>query len=89
VSAASDGRVTLWDGRSGALLGTVTVDADSAAIFLDDQVVQIASLDGAVYEWDTSAEHAVEFACRIVGRSLSTAEGDAVLPNRPYQETCP
>jgi hypothetical protein len=55
----------------------------------DDRTLLIPAFDGSEYEWDISLDHAVDFACRIVGRSVTQAEWNAVLPNEPYQETCP
>jgi WD40 repeat protein len=92
VSSDDSGRVTLWDGRTAAPLGTVKpADGTTSVAFLpDNQTVRIAAVDGAVYDWDTSVDHAVDTACRIlVGRSMTEAEWSAVLPNQPYQPTCP
>jgi hypothetical protein len=60
------------------------------AFLPDNQTVRIAAVDGAVYDWDTSVDHAVDSACRIlVGRSMTESEWSAVLPNQPYRQTCP
>ena len=53
------------------------------------QTVLIVADDGAVYEWDTTVEHAVAFVCSIVGRSLSRSEWQTTVPNQPYRQTCP
>jgi WD40 repeat protein len=92
VSSDESGRVTLWDGRTAAPLGTVEpADGTTSVAFLpDNQTVRIAAADGAVYEWDTSLDHAVGSACRILlGESMTEAEWTAVLPNQPYEQTCP
>jgi WD40 repeat protein/DNA-binding SARP family transcriptional activator len=90
ASNDNTGRVSLWDGRSGALLGTVRPGGvDSAAVFLEDRrTLLIAGWDGAVYEWDTSEEHALDFACRVVGGGLSESEWRAFFGNRPFREVC-
>ncbi|HSJ20485.1 MAG TPA: BTAD domain-containing putative transcriptional regulator [Nocardioidaceae bacterium] len=84
------GRVSLWDGRTSALLGTIQPgDRNSASVFLEDnRTLRIFSWDGAVYEWNTSMDHAVEFACGIVGRGLNEAEWLAAFGGREYQEVC-
>jgi DNA-binding SARP family transcriptional activator/WD40 repeat protein len=86
----SSGRVSLWDGRTSQLLGTVRPgDVDSATTFLDDdRTLLIVGWDGAVYEWDTSLAHAVDTACGIVGRGLTEAEWRASFGGRPYQRIC-
>jgi DNA-binding SARP family transcriptional activator/WD40 repeat protein len=90
VSAHADG-IRLWDGRTAALLGAVSPSAtESTPLFdHDGRTVLVHAADGGVYEWDTSVEHAVSFACKIVGRSLSKSEWKSALPGQPYIETCP
>jgi DNA-binding SARP family transcriptional activator/WD40 repeat protein len=84
------GRVSLWSGRTSALLGTVSPGGtNSASVFLDDdRTLLIAGWDGAVYEWNTSMDHAVEFACGIVGRGLTEEEWRASFGGREYQKVC-
>jgi DNA-binding SARP family transcriptional activator/WD40 repeat protein len=84
------GRVSLWDGRTSVLLGTIQPgDRNSASVFLDDdRTLRIFSWDGAVYEWNTSMDHAVDFACGIVGRGLTEAEWQAAFGGREYQDIC-
>jgi WD40 repeat protein len=85
----SSGRVSLWDGRTSELLGTVRPgDVNSATTFLDDRTLLIAGWDGAVYEWDTSLAHAADFACSIVGRGLNAEEWRAAFGSRPRQRVC-
>jgi DNA-binding SARP family transcriptional activator/WD40 repeat protein/class 3 adenylate cyclase/energy-coupling factor transporter ATP-binding protein EcfA2 len=93
ASGGSDGRVSLWDGRTGALLGTVRPvqpNTPVAVEFLaDGHTVQIASLDGAVYTWDTRPQHWVEYACTVVGRNLTMDEWRDTFGERHYHRTCP
>jgi WD40 repeat protein len=86
----SSGRVSLWDGRTSALLGTIRPGATyTSSVFLeDDRTLLIAAWDGAVYEWDTSVDHAVETACRIVGSGLDEARWRAAFGSRPYKQAC-
>jgi WD40 repeat protein len=83
--------LSLWDARTAEHLGTVQAagGAASPAFLPDNRTVRIADEDGAIYEWDTSLTHAVESACRIVRRNLTEAEWNGILPNEPYQRTCP
>ncbi len=49
----------------------------------------LASYDGRVYQWDTTFDHALEFACQMAGRNLTESEWERALPDLPYEETCP
>ena len=90
VSADGD-RVRLWDGGTGEPLGDVAFGSDAASsVFAKDSstTVLIHSWDGAVYEWDTSADRALDVACRLNGGGLSRAEWSVVLPEQPFRSTC-
>ena len=94
VSGADDGSVSLWDGESLDLLGTVVVPAEKDPVpvsptFTADGQVMLASYDGRVYRWDTDFDHALAFACQMAGRNLSSSEWEHALPDLPYEETCP
>ena len=86
-----DGRVALWDGKTGALLGSVVASpnvATAAGFARDGHTVVIASTDGTVARWDTDVEQWISAACGLAGRGLTAAEWAAVLPDRPYVDTC-
>jgi WD40 repeat protein len=95
VSGAADGSVSLWDGESLDLLGTVlaaTTQADPLPIspgFSGEDAVTLASYDGHVYRWHTDPGHALEYACRMAGRNLTESEWGRAMPDLPYQKTCP
>ena len=93
ATAGQDGAVSLWDGNTGSLLGTVVPGAfepDLWAHFLPDgHTVLIATFVGDVYTWDTRPAHWVDFACQVVGRNFTTEEWNAVFDDRPYRKTCP
>ena len=92
LTAAYDGSVSLWDATTGELLGTVVMPvrvratADFAA---DGHSAVIVSDVAGVYLWDTSIDHALEFACRLAGRDLTQVEWRESFGDRPYEETCP
>jgi DNA-binding SARP family transcriptional activator/WD40 repeat protein len=91
VSADSTGRVSLWHGRTADLVGTVAPSSEmsSPAFLADDHTVRIPSWDGAVYEWDTSLEHATDFACDVVRHGFTRSEWNQLLPNHAFEATCP
>ena len=86
--------MSLWDGESLDLLGTVVAPAETDPVavspfFAADGQVMLASYDGRVYQWDTDFDHALEFACQMAGRNLTESEWERALPDLPYEETCP
>jgi WD40 repeat protein len=91
VSSGYDGSVSLFDGRTAALLGSVQppnhqlVSADFQA---DGYTVVLGTYDDGIYRWDTRLEHAIETACQMAGRELTTAEWAASFGNRPYARIC-
>lgn len=91
VSADNTGRVSLWDGRTAELLGTVAPsnEMSTPAFLTDDHTVLIAAWDGAVYEWDTSTNRAIDFACHIVGHGLTQVQWKQLLANHVSEPICP
>ena len=92
LTSGFDYKNALWDGRTGELLArVVTPHLVTEATFTGDRdTVLIAPLwAGAVFEWDTRPDHAVEFACRVAGRDFTEAEWTDHFGDRPYQHVCP
>ena len=91
VSSGFDGSVSLFDGTTGMLLGTVVADTliVSADFEPDSQTVLIASNFQAIYRWDTRIDHLVDLACRSTSRNLTRAEWAETFGSRPYAATCP
>ncbi|MFG1628696.1 BTAD domain-containing putative transcriptional regulator [Kribbella sp. NPDC049227] len=91
VTAGWDGVVSLFDGKTAALLGSIATPNQQlvTADFLPDgYTVAIASYDDGVYHWDTRLEHAIETACRMAGRDLTEQEWRENFGDRPYRKTC-
>ncbi len=88
--ASTDGnRVSLWDGTTGALLGTVASgDEGVDPMFLDDQALLLPYSDGSTFVWDTSPQYAMDTACRIVGRGLTREEWRVAFGDMPYEDVC-
>ena len=92
LTSGFDYKNALWDGRTGDLLARVVTPqiVTEAAFTEDPDTVLIAPLwGGAVFEWDTRPDHAVEFACRMAGRDFTEAEWADHFGDRPYQHICP
>ncbi|HEY0695765.1 MAG TPA: WD40 repeat domain-containing protein, partial [Kribbella sp.] len=91
VSSGFDGTVSLFDGNTAALLGSVRTPNHqlvSADFGTDGHTVVMATYDDGIYLWDTRLEHAIETACRMAGRDLTAAEWTQSFGDRPYQTTC-
>ncbi|MFG1815463.1 WD40 repeat domain-containing protein [Kribbella sp. NPDC049174] len=95
VTGALDGGVSLWDAKTLQLLGTVHAivagEPVVAAVnfFEGTNDVMIASYDGQIFKWDTNQNRAVELACQMAGRNLTTEEWSKFLPTQPFRKVCP
>ena len=94
-AGGADGKVTIWRADEG-LANAVVIDIGEGAArhvkaeFRDGGSEIVTILDqGRAIVWDVSPDALIERACDIARRDLSQEEWDAVVPNRPYQETCP
>ena len=91
AGTSRDGMASLWDGRTGELVGTARIPevASSAVEFLPDgHTVMIATYTDGVYLWDTSVEAALDHACALAARNFTADEWATFFPGQPYQETC-
>ena len=92
VTGAADGSVSLWNGRDGELLGSVTPSHDapvSVQVLPDEKTVLIADQQGRFYEWDIRPSHLVDFGCRFAGRDLTAGEWRSVFGERAQVRICP
>jgi len=53
----------------------------------DGDLVIVGLADATVWPMDPKVWK--DFACRTAGRDLTSAEWEDLLPDRPYQPTCP
>jgi hypothetical protein len=87
-----DGRVALWDGRTGELVYALPVAPPGTATFpgflADGHTVQVVSTDGVVQAWDSDPKSWLAAACRIAGRELTRAEWAETVGGRPYRPGC-
>jgi WD40 repeat protein len=87
-----DGSVVLWDGPTGLPTGSILMPEETLMNFVflpDDTTLLLAPYTDSLYLWDTSAEHAVEFACRASAGDFDETDWKTWFGSRPYQETCP
>ncbi|GAB3770454.1 WD40 repeat protein/DNA-binding SARP family transcriptional activator/energy-coupling factor transporter ATP-binding protein EcfA2 [Nocardioides ginsengisegetis] len=94
VTTGANGSVVVWDSATGTPVSEITAPNRflvSAEFRPDGHSLLVApwSGDPAVYVWDPSAQHAIAFACRAVGRDLSGAEWQEYFGDEPYRSTCP
>jgi WD40 repeat protein len=92
ATTGGDGSVVLWDGETGLPLDTLVVPEEvltNVAFLPDGKTLLLTPYTDSFYRWDTSGEHAVEFACRAAAGDLDEREWEAWFGDRPWQETCP
>ncbi|HKX68242.1 MAG TPA: BTAD domain-containing putative transcriptional regulator [Intrasporangium sp.] len=94
VTTGFDGRVRLWDGRTGAARESIApgrVDVPAAAVFLDgSHTLIMATGTGTVLRWDTSVDSWVRHACKVAQRNLTADEWRQIFGDQiPYHQTCP
>ncbi len=89
VASVNEGRLSYWDGRSGALLGTATVGWEGDPSFSKDgKQLLFAGTDGSVVTWELDPRSWVAAACRLAGRPLTEQEWHNYLPKRRFQPVC-
>jgi WD40 repeat protein len=95
--AAGQGEVTMWDVATGSILGQSwfpgvgSQDDDNtlaAAFTSDGRKLFIVRETGEAWVWDVDPASWEQRACQIAGRSLTQAEWQLYLPDRPYHATC-
>jgi WD40 repeat protein len=87
-AAAASGRVGRWDGRTGAFLGAVSVDAAAVQYLPDRSTLLVAEAVGPVRRWDLDPGSWVRAACDVVGRDLTEEEWRNYLPEREFRPVC-
>ena len=92
ASGSWNGQVGLWDGRTGALIGTTRPGGptDEATVeFAPDGHTVLITTVNEVYTWDTRLQPWIEHACAAAGRNLTHDEWRDAFGDRPYHQTCP
>ena len=90
------GTAAIWNVQQG-LSGGVRLEVDPGR---PDANVLVGVQDGGrtlvtytegtgVREWDVSPAGLLEHACMVAGRNFTRDEWNDVLPDRPYERTCP
>lgn len=89
VASVSNGRLSYWNGRSGAYLGGATVEWDGDPAFSNhNSELLFAGATGPVLTWNLDPQSWLATACRLAGRSMTQQEWHNYLPNRPFQPVC-
>jgi WD40 repeat protein len=87
IATSGQGRVAVWDGHTGAIIGAVGAPSGDVG-FTDDGTVVVAGADGTVRTWDPRPSAWVAAACQMAGRDLTEAEWRDYLPDREYSPVC-
>jgi WD40 repeat protein len=92
LSGAVDGKASLWSvdtpATANAVIDIAHSPTDISVVVLHDGIVTIQR-GGPTLLWDINADKLLAQACAIAGRNLSQDEWTQLMPNRPYQRTCP
>ena len=92
-AALQTNRIGLWDGHTGAYLGSLPIPAlatgGSIRYLPDSSGVLVAARDGRTWTADTRTDAWAERACAIAGRNLTREEWAEFFPSRSYHATCP
>jgi WD40 repeat protein len=92
ATTSDDGTTRLWDLASRRPIGAALpglAGHDLAAAFVDGGTRLVTLHDnGRGYLWDIQPRSWARRACQVAGRTLTRAEWDDVLPERPYAPAC-
>jgi WD40 repeat protein len=92
VVGGRNGATSLWDGRTGQLLASISADTSEVVrptILDDGYTAMLTAPDGSAFTWDTRPESWVATACAIAGRNLTDDEWRDAFGDRRYRLTCP
>jgi WD40 repeat protein/DNA-binding SARP family transcriptional activator len=92
VSGAFDGKASFWSvdtpTTANAVIDVAHGDRIVSVVVLQNAVVTIDP-KGPSLQWDINADNLLAHACAIAGRNLTDTEWKEIMPDRPYQRTCP
>ncbi|WP_457254519.1 nSTAND1 domain-containing NTPase [Pedococcus sp. P5_B7] len=89
VASVNEGKLSQWDGITGAYLGSTTVDDDGAPAFTNDNSrILFAGAGGSLLTWTLDPRSWLATACRLAGRSLTEQEWRNYVPDRPFVPVC-
>ena len=92
-AVAEEGRIRLWDGRTGEYQASLPLPSRVGTYSItyqpDSKALVIASTDGSTWTADTRVHQWDDRACATAGRNLTPEEWDQYFPNLEYERTCP
>lgn len=93
ASASADGTVRIWDVESREIR-TVPLSGHGAEVIgvaftPDGESVASASWDGTARLWDWDFSAWAEVGCALLNRNMTMDEWENLLPDLPYERTCP
>jgi DNA-binding SARP family transcriptional activator/WD40 repeat protein len=89
VASVNEGKLSHWDGVTGAYLGSATVGVEGEPAFTkDNRKILFAGSDGSLLTWTLDPRSWLATACRLAGHDLTEQEWRTYLPGRPYRPVC-
>jgi WD40 repeat protein len=91
ISADWNGDLELWDPTNGQVQDTVTTPGGVfglGQLRSSSSHVRIVDENGRVFDWDPSHQHALDYACRLASRDLTTDEWSRYLGDQPRFQVC-
>jgi hypothetical protein len=83
VASVNEGRLSYWNGRTGARMGTTTVGWDGDVAFSKDgETLLVAGDQRSVDSWKLDPRSWVAAACRLAGRPLQPSRAAGGYPLR-------
>jgi hypothetical protein len=93
ATASADSTVRLWDVATGQPHGPPLTGHTNAvrgvAFSPDGALLATASADSTARMWNPFFHDWVTVGCQLVNRNLSMDEWKQLLPDTPYERTCP
>jgi len=92
IAGASDDKATLWSvdtpSTTHAVIDIAHGPTDGSIVAADNGIVTLPA-GGQALPWNINADNLLAHACAVAGRNLTKDELSQIVPDPPYERTCP